>query len=211
MVSQKIDNQLKSSPTIMSEISDITRQVRQFSPIISILGSARIEVSDPLYLLTKRLAQRLSIQGYTIMTGAGHGLMRAANQGAQLGGSASIGLMVDGFFDKRVNPFLDSCFYLTDVALRKQAFIRCSTAIICLPGGLGTLDELSEILLSYQEFPAQKTPLLLVDPVFWSPIMEWLAQKMLSRGLIDAIDLTTIHVLNSIDDIVDLLIAIDTP
>ena len=201
MASQQIKGQGEMPQDIMSEISDISKRVCAFSPIISILGSARTEPASPLYLLTRSLAQQLSAQGYSIMTGAGYGLMQAANEGARLGGASSIGIMVDAFFDKRINSSLDACLYVKNVTLRKQTFIRCSQAIICFPGGFGSLDEISEILLSYQASPEQKVPLVLIDTHFWAPFISWIKQHMLSRGLIDPIDLTGIYLLEPTDDL----------
>ena len=190
---------------IMSDFSEVFDSLSRFSPIVSILGSARVAPNHPLYKITQEMSQLLALKGYTIMTGAGTGLMQAANEGAARENAPSIGLIVDDPFVGGPNPFLDHLFCLDRVDLRKQAFMACSEALICLPGGLGTLDELSGFLLINQWHPEKKRPVFLVDSAFWSPIVDWLKASLLDSQFICADDLSCLHVTDSIETLLDLL------
>ena len=186
---------------IMSEFSEVFEQVSKFGSAVSILGSSRVASDDLLYTLTKEIAQILSSTGYNIITGAGTGLMQAANEGAKLGHCASIGLMVNDPYVGGPNPAIDHCFYLKDVGLRIQTFLACSDALIFLPGGLGTFDELSGFLLQNQWRPEKTKPIFLIDAEFWTPIIHWLQSHMEERKFIEPKDLSSIYLVNSIDDI----------
>ena len=186
---------------IMSDFSEIFDSLSPFLPIVSIMGSARVPSDHPLYKKTQDIAQLLARKGYSIMTGAGTGLMQAANEGAALGKATSIGLIVDDPFVGGPNPFLDHVFCLDRVDLRKQAFMACSEAVICLPGGLGTVDELSGFLLTHQWHSEKKRPLFLIGSAFWSPLVDWLKAALLDNQFICADDLSCLQVVDSAEEL----------
>jgi len=184
----------------MSNLDDITKALLSFYPIIAILGSARIQMSDPLYEQARELTTQLSQKGFSILTGAGQGIMSAANLGAQEAKGVSLGLMVDNPNAGNINDCLDDCFYVQDVSLRKQAFISVASALICFPGGLGTLDEFSEFL-AINQWADQKKPIFLFDSAFWEPVLAWLHDTMLEDYYVSLKDLDCIFLFDSIEDI----------
>ncbi|MEB3184610.1 MAG: LOG family protein, partial [Cyanobacteriota bacterium] len=148
---------------------------------------------DPCYAMALELAQRAVAAGFEVMTGAGGGIMEAANQGA--GCEHSIGLNVDLPFEQHPNPYVSSCagrlLHFRYFFTRKLFFLRESDAVVVLPGGFGTLDELFESLTLIQTGRTPPIPLVLLAPEggsFWQGWQSELHQGLAARGLISAED-----------------------
>lgn len=176
----------------MSEALDVFRPQRGTRKI-SVFGSARTTQQDPVYQLAEDVA-RLSVgAGFQVMTGAGGGVMEGANSGA--GCEHSIGLNVDLPFEQHPNPFVSECegrlLYFRYFFTRKLFFLRESDALVVMPGGFGTLDELFEALTLIQTGRTQPIPLVLLSPPgddFWSVWKRNVNQELVQRGLISAED-----------------------
>lgn len=175
-------------------LADISEALQVFRPSrsarkISVFGSARIQPHDPSYGLAEEVA-RLAVQaGFEVMTGAGGGVMEAANSGA--GTSHSIGLNVDLPFEQHPNPFVSAnsgrLLYFRYFFTRKLFFLRESDALVVLPGGFGTLDELFESLTLIQTGRTSPIPLVVLAPEgddFWAMWQANVTDVLASRGLI---------------------------
>jgi hypothetical protein len=165
------------------------RQVRK----ITVFGSARTIASDPCYTLAEELASQAVRAGFEVMTGAGAGIMEAANRGA--GCEKSIGLNVDLPFEQHPNRYVSSCegrlLHFRYFFTRKLFFLRESDAVVVLPGGFGTLDELFEALTLIQTGRTQPIPVVLLAPQgdnFWEGWRRIVERFMASRGLISPED-----------------------
>jgi uncharacterized protein (TIGR00730 family) len=179
-------------------LADISEALEVFRPHrrirkISVFGSARIRREDPCYGLAEEVAALAVQAGFDVMTGAGGGVMEAANSGA--GCDHSIGLNVDLPFEQHPNPYVSGCggrlldfrYFFT----RKLFFLRESDALVVLPGGFGTLDELFESLTLIQTGRTPPIPLVLLAPAgdgFWSVWRRRMEQALASRGLISPED-----------------------
>jgi uncharacterized protein (TIGR00730 family) len=158
-------------------------------PAVSIYGGARLSRNDPYYAATYALAQAISQAGIPVISGGGPGVMEAANQGAQAGGNGlSVGLAIRLPFETP-NVHHDISLIFDHFASRKITFCKHSRAFVCMPGGVGTLDELFEVLTLIQTGKMNETPVILFGRAFWSGLVEWLRDTVLSRGLISAVDL----------------------
>ncbi|HYP03622.1 MAG TPA: LOG family protein, partial [Cyanobium sp.] len=142
---------------ISGALADISEALEVFRPRrgarkITVFGSARTERHDPVYTLAKQVAHLAVEAGFEVMTGAGGGVMEGANSGA--GCNHSIGLNVDLPFEQHPNPFVSACegrlLYFRYFFTRKLFFLRESDAVVVMPGGFGTLDELFECLTLIQ-------------------------------------------------------------
>jgi len=163
---------------------------------VSIFGSARTPPGDPMYELARTVARELSQDGMDIITGGGPGVMEAANRGAQEGGSRSIGLNIELPFEQHENPYLDvemTCHYFFT---RKLFFVRYAVGFVVFPGGFGTLDEMFEALTLSQTGKTRHFPVVLVGSDYWSGLVDWLQDRMLTESKIAPPDLELIQVID---------------
>jgi len=154
-------------------------------PAVSFFGGSRVEANSLAYKAARESARLLSKDGVSVITGGGPGIMEAANHGAKLGGRGkSVGLVITLPFEERPNPYLDVEIIFEHLASRKVAFCRYSRACVFFQGGVGTLDELFEVLtlLATGKMPA--VPILMYDTMFWSGLLDWIRAQILARGLL---------------------------
>jgi uncharacterized protein (TIGR00730 family) len=183
---------------IQGSLADINEALTVFRPSrpvrkVAVFGSARISSEQPPYALARELAAAAVEAGFEVITGAGGGIMEAANLGA--GCEASYGLNVDLPFEQHPNPVVSSCegrlLHFRYFFTRKLFFLRESDAVVVLPGGFGTLDELFESLTLVQTGRTPPVPLVLLAPAgdrFWARWQVGVQRQMTQRGLISPED-----------------------
>jgi len=171
-------------------------------PAVSIFGSARTPEDHKDYKLSRAIATRLAENDYGIITGGGPGIMEAANRGAADADGVSIGLNIDLPFEQHSNPYVNLPLDFRYFFVRKVMFIKYSMAFICMPGGFGTLDELFESLTLIQTHKIKPFPIILVGSSFWSGLLDWIRDQMISNSKIDKADMLLFEVLDDVDDIV---------
>jgi uncharacterized protein (TIGR00730 family) len=164
------------------ELADITRGV-------AIFGSARTDPEDPQYLAAQETARILAEQGFAIITGAGPGIMEAANRGAKLGGGRSIGCNIELPFEQGANPYVDTLINFRYFFVRKTMFIKYSNAFIIFPGGFGTLDEAFEALTLIQTGKIYQFPVILFGRHYWAGLIRWIQSRVLSEKKISSSDM----------------------
>jgi uncharacterized protein (TIGR00730 family) len=156
---------------------------------VSIFGSARTHPDDPQYQAAQEVARLLAEAGFAIVTGAGPGIMEAANKGAKLGGGKSIGCNIELPFEQGANPYVDTLVNFRYFFVRKTMFIKYSNAFIIFPGGFGTLDEAFEALTLIQTGKIYQFPVVLFGRHYWAGLIRWLQSRVLSEGKISPGDL----------------------
>ncbi|OLD43112.1 MAG: Rossman fold protein, TIGR00730 family [Gemmatimonadetes bacterium 13_1_40CM_2_60_3] len=174
---------------IMGEFIEGFDTLASVEKAVTIFGSARIGPDDPHYEAAVETARLLAVAGFDIITGAGPGIMEAANKGAQLGGSRSIGCNIELPFEQGANPYLDTLIHFKYFFVRKTMFIKYSVAFIIFPGGFGTLDELFEALTLIQTGKIYRFPVILFGRYYWAGLLRWLQARCLSEGKISEGDL----------------------
>jgi uncharacterized protein (TIGR00730 family) len=162
---------------------------------VSIFGSARTSPDDPQYLAAHETARLLAEAGFSIITGAGPGIMEAANKGAREGGGRSIGCNIELPFEQGANPYVDTLVNFRYFFVRKTMFIKYSSAFIIFPGGFGTLDEAFEALTLIQTGKIYQFPVILFGRHYWAGLIRWLqsrvlVEKKISPGDLDLLFLT---------------------
>lgn len=175
------------------------RKLHFVGPCVTVFGSARFKESHPYYALAREVGQRVSRLGFTVMTGGGPGVMEAANRGAKDAGGLSVGCNITLPFEQEVNPYLDrwiTCHYFF---VRKVLLFKYSYAFVVLPGGLGTLDELTEALTLIQTGKIRNFPVVLIGTSYWAPFVA-LLRDMISHGTIGATDLDLFLVTDDLDE-----------
>lgn len=159
---------------------------------LAVFGSARSTASDPAYRLAMELAEEAVNCGFEVMTGAGGGVMEAANRGA--GTDKSFGLDVQLPFEHLTNRYIDSSARLLSFSYfhtRKLFFLRETDAVVVLPGGFGTLDELFEALTLIQTAKNPPVPVVLLAPLgdnYWDNWQNYIDTSLLERGFVSTQD-----------------------
>ena len=156
---------------------------------VTIFGSARTGPDDPMYQAAQETAQLLANAGFSIITGAGPGIMEAANKGARLGGARSVGANIELPFEQGTNPYVDTVVNFRYFFVRKTMFVKYSNAFIIFPGGFGTLDELFEALTLIQTGKIYQFPLILFGRHYWAGLVRWLHSRVLGERKISPGDM----------------------
>ncbi len=188
---------------IMAEFAAATERLRGLRPAVSMFGSARIKAGHPYYEKTEKIARLLSDAGFSVISGGGPGLMEAANRGAFAGRSPAIGLNILLPREKGGNAYQDVSFDFRYFFARKMMFVRFASAYVVLPGGFGTLDELSECLTLVQTGKSRKIPIILVGGDFWRGFVDWVRDKLAGEGMIGERDLDLMQVIEEPEAIVE--------
>lgn len=192
---------------IMSEFVEGFDKLPKLGPCISIFGSARTSPDDVYYEKAERLAAKLCLAGFGVITGGGPGIMEAANKGAQSVGGKSVGLNVILPHEQKPNVFidLDKSFDYNFFFVRKVMFVKYAQAFVIFPGGFGTMDELFEVLTLVQTVKIDKIPIILYGSTFWGGLKEWIINSMNEEGYITKGDENLLQIVDSTDEVVQII------
>lgn len=179
---------------IMSEFVEGFESLSEVKKGVSFFGSHRTDNGHPDYKLAYKASYLLSQKGYSTITGAGDGIMEAANKGAHDAGGHSIGLNILLPEQQIPNPYINYLLEFHYFFVRKVMFTKYSTAVVVFPGGFGTLDELFESLALIQTQRIEPIPVVLVNKEYWQNLIGWLEDKLISRGVLIKEDLNLFKV-----------------
>jgi hypothetical protein len=174
---------------------------------VTIFGSARTSPGHPEYQCAVDLGRGIARHGWMVITGAGDGIMEAGHRGA--GQDASMGLNIMLPFEQNANKYIEGNPRLVTMKYfftRKLMFVKECSAIVCLPGGFGTLDEALETLTLMQTGKQTMIPLVLLDHPggsFWKDLGGFIEKHMLERDRISPEDLNLYKITNSVDATID--------
>ncbi len=173
-------------------------------PAVTIYGSARVlDSSDNLYVKTEEIACRLAKEGFSIFTGGGPGVMEAANRGAIRGKARSIGLNIRLPHEQTPNKYITTSISFRYFFVRKVMLVKYASAFIFMPGGLGTLDEMTEVLTLIQTRKIKPFPVILVDSEYWKGLLDWLKNTSMAQGFIAEEDMKLLRVCDTSDEVLD--------
>ena len=167
---------------------------------VSIVGSARISPTDPMYRAAEQIARGLVEKGFAIITGGGPGIMEAGNKGAVEGGGTSVGLGIELPHEQGLNPYVGLGINFRYFFARKTMFLKYSRGFVTMPGGFGTLDELFESLTLIQTGKVTHFPVVLFGSHFWGPLLDWITQRVKAGGFISPGDLELITLTDDVDE-----------
>lgn len=190
---------------ILSEFVDSIDTMSNVPKGVSIFGSARVKPGSDIYIRAEEMAKLLVQAGFAVITGGGGGVMEAGNKGAAEAGGHSVGLNIELPFEQRPNPYANVRLSFRYFFVRKVIFVKYSVAYIVMPGGLGTLDELAEALTLIQTHRIRPFPVVLMGSQYWSGLVEWFKDQMLTRELISPDDLDLIHIMDEPADAVRMI------
>jgi uncharacterized protein (TIGR00730 family) len=188
---------------IMAEFVEATERLSHISPAVSIFGSARAQPDSPYFLLAEQIARKLSDAGFSVISGGGPGIMEAANKGAYHGRSLSVGLNIELPREQVRNAYQDLSHSFHHFFARKVMFVKFASAYVVMPGGFGTMDELTEALTLVQTGTSRRIPIILVHEPFWRGLLDWFKHTLVAQGMIDPGDMDLVCVVNEPDAVVD--------
>ena len=187
---------------LMRAMRDFIRGFRVLhfvGPCVTVFGSARFDEHHRYYAMAREVGGALAGLGFTVMTGGGPGVMEAANRGAREAGGRSVGCNIKLPLEQGHNPYLDcwvTCHYFF---VRKVLLLKYSYAFVVMPGGLGTLDELTEALTLIQTRKILQFPVVLMGRDYWAPFLA-MVRTMIEAGTVSAADLDLMLVTDSVTE-----------
>ncbi|QJR13392.1 TIGR00730 family Rossman fold protein [Usitatibacter palustris] len=192
---------------IIAEFVTATERLQAIQPAVAIFGSARTTPDHPYYVLTEDIARKLSDAGFSVISGGGPGIMEAANKGAFDGPSPSVGLNIQLAHEQGANAYQDVGHTFQHFFARKVMFVKLSAAFVMMPGGFGTLDELSEVMTLMQTGKIRKVPLILVHSPFWKGFLDWFDNTLVKEGMVSASDRELFCLCDDAQSVVDTIFA----
>ncbi len=163
---------------IMAEFVEGFDALASIGPAVTIFGSARTPRQDAYYKKARLLGAMLARKKFAVITGGGPGIMEAANSGAHDAGGVSVGLNISLPHEQRANPYQTIALNHHYFFVRKTMFIKYSHAVVCFPGGYGTMDECFETLTLIQTLKIDPRPVVLIGRDYWSGLLSWMKNTM---------------------------------
>ncbi len=188
---------------IIGELVEGFDKLSGIEPAVSIYGSARIEAGDELYARTEEIARRLGELGFSIVTGGGPGVMEAANKGALQAGVTSVGVNIELPEQQPCNTYATKVVTFRHFFVRKVMLVKYAVAFVIMPGGLGTLDELTEVLNLMQTHKIRPLPVILYDGRFWQGFLDWLRSVVLAQGYVSEQDFDLLRICDDADSVIE--------
>ncbi|WP_024790841.1 MULTISPECIES: TIGR00730 family Rossman fold protein [unclassified Lebetimonas] len=182
---------------VISDFTDAFEELEDLPPAISIFGSAREKPGEYYYEKAVEISKKLSQKGYAIITGGGPGIMEAACKGAKV----SVGLNILLPHEQITNPYVKISLKFKYFFTRKVTFLKYSVGTVMMPGGFGTLDELSEVLTLAQTGRMSQIPIVFFGREYYKPLLDFF-EKMLEYKHIDKKDLNLFIVTDDVDEAV---------
>ncbi len=190
---------------IMSEFVEGFDELSKIGPAVTIFGSARTKLKDKYYKLARKTASLLVKNGYAVITGAGPGIMEAANRGASESGGESIGLNIQVPIVQRPNRYVKRLLEFRYFFCRKVMFAKYAKAFILFPGGFGTMDEFFEAITLIQTKRVNIFPVILIGSEFWGGLIDWMKTRMLEDRKILPEDLKLFQVIDEPEEAVKII------
>ncbi|MDJ0392328.1 TIGR00730 family Rossman fold protein [Rhodococcus sp. G-MC3] len=187
---------------IQSEFVEGFGALAEVPKAVTVFGSARTPRDHVDYQRSRELGTALAEAGFAVITGGGPGVMEGANRGASSADGFSIGLGIELPFEQGLNDWVDLGINFRYFFVRKTMFVKYSQAFVCLPGGFGTLDELFEALTLVQTGKVTKFPIVLLGTEFWSGLLDWIKDTLVTEGKVSPADLELIHCTDSVEEAV---------
>ena len=190
---------------IIGEMVEGFDKLSGIEPAVTIYGSARVKPDDVQYTKTEEIARRLGEIGFSIITGGGPGVMEAANKGALEAGVKSVGVNIELPEEQAPNVYSTISLTFSHFFVRKVMLVKYATAFIIMPGGLGTMDELTEVLTLMQTHKIKPFPVILFNSDYWKGFLEWLRTYTLAKSFISEEDLSLLRVCDDTDEVTEIV------
>jgi uncharacterized protein (TIGR00730 family) len=190
---------------IIGELVEGFDKLAGIDPAVTIYGSARLKPESYDYQKTRQIAKLLGKEGFNIVSGGGQGAMEAANLGASEAGVKSVGLNIELPEEQMCNAYSNITVHFNHFFARKIMLVKYSIAFVIIPGGLGTLDELTEVLTLIQTKKINPFPVVLFNTEYWNGFLEWLRNKSLAHGYISEEDWKLLRLSDEPEEVVEII------
>ena len=190
---------------IMAEFVEGFETLSKIGPCVTIFGSARIEEGEQYYEMARAVAALAVKNGYGVITGGGGGIMEAANRGAFEAKGTSVGLNIQLPFEQVPNRFIKLMLSFRHFFCRKVMFLKYTSAVIVLPGGFGTMDELFEALTLIQTHKMGYLPLIMMGEEYWKGLLGWMHTSMFANRYISPEDFDLMKITDSAEEAIDVI------
>lgn len=174
-------------------------------PAVTVFGSARFPEGNVFYEKARAVGAALAREGYTVINGGGPGVMEASSRGAKEAGGKTIGCNIILPYEQTPNPYLDKVITFNYFFARKVMLVKYSYAFVILPGGMGTLDELTEAITLIQTGKLYDFPVILVGTQYWRGFMDWTRDTLIAEGAVSEGSLGFLHVTDSPEEVVAII------
>ena len=192
---------------IMAEFVEAIDVMSRIGPAVSIFGSSRSTPDSAYYQQATELAAKLARAEFAAITGGGPGIMEAANKGALEAGGKSVGLNIWLPMEQEANNYQNISLDFHYFFIRKVMFVKYAIAMVCFPGGFGTMDEFFECLTLIQTQKIRPMQVVLIGKRFWEPLRNWMRDTMFeSHHNISAEDLELFSITDDTDEAVQLIL-----
>src|SRR4030042_2011048 len=125
-----------------------------------------------------------------------------ANKGAAQAGVKSIGLNIELPIEQECNPYTNKAITFKHFFVRKVMLVKYAIAFVIMPGGLGTMDEITEVLTLMQTHKIKPFPVILFNSEYWKGFLDWLRGSALARGFISEDDFKLLRACDATDEVV---------
>jgi uncharacterized protein (TIGR00730 family) len=194
-----------------SALKELRYAYKVFAPYravrkVTVFGSARTAISEEAAVTARDFGQRMVQEGWMVVTGAGAGIMGAAQEGA--GGEQSFGLNIRLPFEQEANPWIASDPKLITFKYfftRKLFLVKEASAVVLFPGGFGTMDECFELLTLMQTGKSAIVPVVLVETgpkPYWRIWDRFVQGTLVDRRLIDGGDTAFYRIVDGAEEAV---------
>jgi uncharacterized protein (TIGR00730 family) len=190
---------------IIGELVEGFDKLTGIEPAVTIYGASRLKPESYDYEKTREIAKLIGREGFNIITGGGPGAMEAANLGAHEAGVKSVGLNIELPEEQVCNAFTNINVHFNHFFARKIMLVKYSTAFVIIPGGMGTLDELTEVLTLIQTRKIKPFPVVLFNTGYWKGFLEWLQGQALANGYMTEEDLHLLRMSDDPQEVVDII------
>ncbi|OGO07282.1 MAG: Rossman fold protein, TIGR00730 family [Chloroflexi bacterium RBG_13_57_8] len=187
---------------IIGELVEGFDTLSNIEPAVTIYGSSQLKEPNKWYAQTEEIAYGLGKAGFSIMTGGGPGVMEAANKGAHRAGVKSVGLNIQLPQEQACNVYADRTITFHHFFVRKVMLVKYATAFVIMPGGLGTLDELTEVLTLIQTQKIKPFPVILFSSEYWRGFLDWLKNTVIRQDFITEEEFELLRVFDSPADVI---------
>ena len=173
---------------------------------VTVFGSARTRPDAPAYLQAMEFGKQMAALDWLVVTGAASGIMEAGHRGA--GREHSMGLNIMLPFEQAANEVIRDDPKLVNMNYfftRKLMFVKECDAVVCLPGGFGTLDEALEVMTLLQTGKGDLVPIVLLDEPggsYWREFQEFIDRQLLQTAMISPADLSLYKIFDRTEDAV---------
>jgi uncharacterized protein (TIGR00730 family) len=190
---------------IIGELVEGFDKLSGIEPAVTVYGASRLRPGSVDYENTREIARLLGKEGFSIITGGGPGAMEAANLGATEAGVKSVGLNIELPEEQVCNAYTTISLSFSHFFARKVMLVKYSTAFVIIPGGMGTLDELTEVLTLIQTKKIKPFPVVLFNSGYWKGFLDWLRNQSLPNGYITEEDLDLVRLSDEPAEVLDII------